>query len=202
MQDALFMFPGVLLDLLDKCGVATDTRVMGHDHFGCKAKASTSVALEKLQTLYVVRTFHLWKEADILPWLESNVTAVMDRIDAGDEYAKFCESKRTTRYQGQPPRNILRHIVLSDLKEVTIVQNAHAAQTHVFSYDPYPPQDSIDIYTRAGTNRQGNGTARDSVNTNLFALFVSSLFSDLEQHVPIPGVQMPQEEDGPPQEFD
>ncbi|XP_015127170.1 transcription factor 25 [Diachasma alloeum] len=203
LQDALFMFPGVLLELLDKCGVSTDTRVLGHDYFGSRAQSSTSAALEKLQTLYVVRTFHLWKETDILPWLERNVTAVMNRIDAGDDYAKFCESKRSMRYQGQPPRNILRHIALSDLKEVPIVQNLNQSQTHVFSHDPYPPQDSIDIYTRPETRRQAGSAGRDSVNTNLFTLFVSSLFSDLERHVPNPGAHINQEgEREHPDEFD
>ncbi|XP_011315116.1 transcription factor 25 [Fopius arisanus] len=201
LQDALFMFPGVLLELLDKCGVSTDTRVLGHDYFGCRANSSTSPALEKLQTLYVVRTFRLWKEADILPWLESNVTAVMDRIDAGDDYAKFCETKRSVRYQGQPPRNILRHIVLSDLKEVSVVQNASQSQTHVFSHDPYPPMNSIDIYPRAGTRRQQSQD--DGLNTNLFALFVSSLFRDLERHVRNPEPHVNQEEErGHPEEFD
>lgn len=120
LDHALFMFPGVLTDLLDKCNVQTDTRLLGHDHFNSEAKATTSVALEKLQTLYVIRTWHLWKDANIISWLETAANTVMDKIDSGDEYGIFCKAKRSQRYQGQLPKNIRRHIILSDIKQVTI----------------------------------------------------------------------------------
>lgn len=178
LQNALIMFPGVLVNLLDKCGVATDTRLLGHDHFNSKAKATTSPALEKLQNLYVIRTNHLWKEAasiSMLPWIENAANIVMNRYDNGDEYIKFCEIKRTKRYQGQPPRNILRHIILSDIKEVTITHPGMPTEGPIFSYDPLPPADSIDIYVRSGTVHRPAPS-----NSNLFSLFVSSLFMDLE----------------------
>ncbi|KAK0180617.1 hypothetical protein PV327_002980 [Microctonus hyperodae] len=176
LQNALIMFPGVLLNLLDKCGVETDTKVLGHDHFGLRAKNTTSVALEKLQDLYVFRSYHLWKEStnmSILPWLESAVHTVMDRIDAGDEFTKFCELKRIKRYQGKPPRNVLRHIILSDMKEVTINHPGIHNEGVIFSYDPLPPTDSVDIYSKREIVHRST-----QQNTNLFSLFVSSLFTD------------------------
>lgn len=95
-------------------------KVMHHAFFNSQAQASTPPALEKLQNLYVVRSFHLWKEADILPWLEECVHAVLNRIESKDDYVKYCEVKRRQRYRGRLPRNILRHIVLMDMKEVTV----------------------------------------------------------------------------------
>lgn len=93
---------------------------MRHDFFNSQAQASTSPALEKLQNLYVARSFHLWKEADILPWLETNVHSVLNRVELKDDYVKYCRVKRSKRYQGKLPKNILRHIILADMKEVIV----------------------------------------------------------------------------------
>ena len=123
LEKALFMFPGVLLPLLHKCGVSPDTRVMGHDYFNRKVKSSTPDALEKIQDLYVARSYHLWQEPSVMAWLESATHRVLDRDDAGDEYSEFCRNKRLKRYQGHPPRNILRHIFLSDFKDVSLGPN-------------------------------------------------------------------------------
>ncbi|KAF7988381.1 hypothetical protein HCN44_000954 [Aphidius gifuensis] len=205
LQNALFMFPGVLTDLLDKCGVSTDTRLLGHDYFNSKAKSTTTPALEKIESLYVIRTFHLWKENNVLPWIEKNVHIVMDKIDNGDKYADFCCEKRMQRYQGQLPKNILRHIVLSDIKEITILQPGMQQNSTFFSYDPLPPSDSINIYqnlqTTATTTAAG---AEPSSHSGLLQLFVSSLFSDLDGQLNINGLNIrhAEESDDAPDEFD
>lgn len=105
---------------------------MCHDFFNSNAQSSTSPALEKLQKLYVVRSFHLWKEADILPWLEECVHAVLNRVESKDDYIKYCQVKRSKRYRGKLPRNILRHIILSDLQEVIVnVQEVISRTPHI-----------------------------------------------------------------------
>lgn len=187
LQNALFMFPGVLINLLDKCGVSTDTRLLGHDYFNSQAKATTSPALEKLQDLYVIRTFHLWKEADILPWLERNVHDVMDRIDGGDKYTKFCIDKRKKRYQGLPV-NILRHIILSDIKEITISHPGMQNEGTFFSYDPLPPADSINIYpkTLRGTTPQ----QQPPINRNFWEDLFAPIFSDLGGQINFNGLNI------------
>jgi hypothetical protein len=38
LQNALIMFPGVLTRLLEKCGVQTDAKVLGHHYFGPKSQ--------------------------------------------------------------------------------------------------------------------------------------------------------------------
>lgn len=62
----------------------------------------------------------MWKETDLLPWLCENVHIVLNRVDSKDDYVKYCEIKRSKRYQGKLPRNILRHIILSDIKDITV----------------------------------------------------------------------------------
>lgn len=78
-----------------------------------------SPALNTLVKLYVDRTYHVWKECDILPWLEKNVHRVLERVDTKETFIKDCEVKRAVRYQGIP-RNILRHLILCDLKDVPL----------------------------------------------------------------------------------
>ncbi|KZC04708.1 Transcription factor 25 [Dufourea novaeangliae] len=174
LQKALIMFPGVLMLLLDKCSIQTDEEVRNHEFFNSKVNGSTTPALEKLQNLYAARSFRLWKEADLLPWLRENVYTVLHRVDAEDDYVKYCETKRSKRYQGKLPKNILRHIILSDIKDVTV--NVQEVQTDgsVLSHDPLPPMDSIDIYKRPAPN---TGSTRTS--SNLLFLFFTSLVPNI-----------------------
>lgn len=174
LQNALIMFPGVLIPLLDKCGIQADAKATTHEFFNLKAKASTSPALEKLQALYIARSYHLWKEADILPWLQESVHAVVSRVDSKDDYVKFCQVKRSKRYQGKLPKNILRHIILSDLKDVTVNGQEVQDTGLILSIDPLPPVDSIDIYKKPTEARR---TTHSS--SNLLSLFFSSLFTDV-----------------------
>lgn len=178
LQNALIMFPGVLMSLLEKCGIQSDEMVQSHDYFNTKAIISTSSALEKLQNLYVIRNFLLWKEANLLPWLRENVHTVLNRVDSEDDYVKYCEIKRSKRYQGKLPKNILRHIILSDIKDITVSVQEVQNDGSVLSYDPLPPVDSIDIYKRPTTL-----TSTSRASSNLLSLFFSSLFTDISGDV-------------------
>lgn len=88
---------------------------------GCFCRDSP--ALTQLILLYVNRGYHVWKENDLLGWLERNVHVVLDRVDAGDPVVQDYEAKRAKRYQGQMPLSIARHIILSDIKGVSPLTN-------------------------------------------------------------------------------
>ena len=75
-------------------------------------------ALDNLVGLYIGRSFHTWKDPDLLPWLERNAHSCMAQIDADASVTSSYQEKRKVRYQGTP-RNIYRHIILSDIKDVT-----------------------------------------------------------------------------------
>ncbi|XP_017885191.1 transcription factor 25 [Ceratina calcarata] len=171
LQNALIMFPGVLLPLMEKCGIQCDEKVQTHEFFNIKAVFTTAPALEKLQNLYIARTNCLWKHADLLPWIRENAHIVLNRVDVKDYCVKYYEIKRGTRYQGKLPKSILRHIILSDMKDVTINVQEIQNDGSIFSHDPLPPADSIDIYERPTVNID---TARTG---NLFTVFLSSIFS-------------------------
>lgn len=188
LQYALLMFPAVLRMLLDELSIQPDPRVLGHAYFGSATYDKATVALQQLTSMYVCRSKLVWRDAEILPWLERNVTAVLDRVDAKDDIVAEYTAKRNQRYMN-PPRAILRHIVLSDFKEkVPLAQFIKKETEPVLMYDPLPPLDSINIYTRPAISP----TTRTMINASPFSMFFQSLlpsFSLQQQQQQAGGVQ-------------
>ncbi|NXX35365.1 TCF25 factor, partial [Nicator chloris] len=147
IQLALIMFPSVLMPLLDHCSVQPDTRVASHSFFGLNAQISQSPALNQLTSLYVGRTHALWKDPAVMAWLEPHVHEVLRMVEAQDALVQEAEHKRKIRYQSAP-RNIYRHIILSEMKEATAALPLEVTSQPVMGFDPLPPLDSIVSYTR------------------------------------------------------
>lgn len=78
---------------------------------------SESQSLYQLVQLYAIQSYHVWKEPELLPWLQRNAHSVLDRVTANDPAIAAAERKRSIRYVGTPPRNILRYIFLCDRKD-------------------------------------------------------------------------------------
>lgn len=85
--------------------------------------------------LYVNRSYHVWKESDLLPWLERNVHLLLDKIDANKINIKDYEAKRVKRYQGPLPRSICRHILLSDIKGVAPIAEVRDKYANTLVYN-------------------------------------------------------------------
>uniref|UniRef100_A0A8C4WFH9 Transcription factor 25 n=1 Tax=Gopherus evgoodei TaxID=1825980 RepID=A0A8C4WFH9_9SAUR len=143
LQHALIMFPSVLMPLLDHCSVQPDSRVTSHSFFGLQAQISQPPALNQLVSLYVGRTHSLWKDPAIMAWLETNVHEVLRRVDTSEPVVE----ERKVRYQSAP-RNISRHVILSELKEATAALPLEVTSQPLMGFDPLPPLDSITSYTR------------------------------------------------------
>lgn len=141
------MFPGVLFPLLDKCSVAPDSAVQRHAFFTSTARASQSVELQQLIELYVGRSSSCWKESGVMLWLENNVGKVLERVDVNDPLVLECTAKRTSTYRGTP-RNIHRHIIISEIKEAMSRLPPEVRFSPILSYDPLPPLDAISSYKR------------------------------------------------------
>jgi len=105
--------------------------------------------------------------------LEECVHTVLNRIESKDDYVKYCQVKRSKRYQGKLPRNILRHIMLSDLQDVIVNVQEIQGEDAMLSHDPLPPIDSIDIYKRPTANERPVESG-----SNFFSLFFSSFFTN------------------------
>ncbi|XP_007549940.1 ribosome quality control complex subunit TCF25 [Poecilia formosa] len=168
LQNALIMFPGVLMPLLDLCTVQPDSTVSSHSFFGPKSQIGQPPALAELTALYVGRTYSLWKEAAVMLWLEESVKEVLRRVDAKDALVEDCQNKRKQRYQSAP-RNIHRHVLLSEIKEATSTLPLEVTTQPVMGFDPLPPLDSVISYTRP--ERQHVGASNEST----LSLFFRSL---------------------------
>lgn len=157
IQQALIMFPGVLIPLLDACGVQPDSAVASHQFFGAVAQISQPAALSQLTSLYIGRCHSLWKEPSVMSWLELNVQEVLRMVNSNDPVVKECELRRKTRYQSAP-RNIHRHVILSEIKGANSALPLDVTSQPVLSFDPLPPLDSVVSYTRPErTHRPSNG---------------------------------------------
>ncbi|XP_068616879.1 ribosome quality control complex subunit TCF25 [Brachionichthys hirsutus] len=145
LQNALIMFPGVLMPLLDLCTVQPDASVTTHDFFGPRSQTGQPPALAELTALYAGRTFTLWKEAAVMLWLEESVKEVLHRVDAKDLLVEDCQNKRKQRYQSAP-RNIHRHVLLSEIKEAISSLPFEVTSQPLMGFDPLPPLDSVVSY--------------------------------------------------------
>nr|XP_020029192.1 transcription factor 25 isoform X2 [Castor canadensis] len=147
IQQALTMFPGVLMPLLEYCSVRPDTTVANHRFFGPDAEISQPPALSQLVSLYLGRSHFLWKEPATMSWLEENVREVLQAVDAGDPTVEACENRRKVLYQ-RAPRNIHRHVILSEIKEAVAALPPDVTTQSVMGFDPLPPLDTIYSYVR------------------------------------------------------
>ncbi|XP_071764080.2 ribosome quality control complex subunit TCF25 [Centroberyx gerrardi] len=168
LQNALIMFPGVLMPLLDLCTVQPDAAVASHAFFGPKSQMGQSPALAELIGLYVGRTHVLWREGGVMLWLEECVKQVLHRVDTNDPLVEDSQNKRKQRYQSAP-RNIHRHVLLSEIKEATSTLPLEVTTQPVMGFDPLPPLDSVTSYTRPERQRIG------ATNESTLSLFFRSL---------------------------
>lgn len=97
LQYALLMFPSVLRLLFDELSIQPDPRVASHKYFSPTSYTSQPMGLQQLTSLYVCRSKTLWKDAEVLPWLEKNVKIVLDRVDAKDEVINEYATNRAQR---------------------------------------------------------------------------------------------------------
>ncbi|KAL1007323.1 hypothetical protein UPYG_G00084980 [Umbra pygmaea] len=183
LQNALIMFPGVLMPLLDLCTVQPDAAVASHAFFGPKSQLGQSPALAELVSLYVGRSHALWREGGVLLWLEGCVREVLQRVDAKDPLVEDCQNKRKQRYQNAP-RNIHRHVILSEIKGASSSLPLEVTTQTVLGFDPLPPLDSVASYTRP--ERQSVGASNEST--------LSLLFRSLLPNFNLQGEPMPQDD--------
>ncbi|RDD42388.1 Transcription factor 25 [Trichoplax sp. H2] len=167
LQQALMMFPMVLIPLLDKCSVKFSPDVVENPFF--KSSYSESDGLRILVNLYIERCHSLWKIPEVIDWLANNCQAVLKRINSNDSGSKELSEKRAHRYRGIP-RNICRHVILSDIKNVSVSLPTDIAQTSWTIFDPVPPADNVTSYTRPARTR-----SVDNENESLISLFMRSL---------------------------
>ncbi|XP_054712042.1 transcription factor 25-like [Uloborus diversus] len=145
LQNALIMFPGFLLPILNKCNVEPDKVVSTHPFF---QRIRDSPPLTSLLNLYAARTHSIWRSREIMLWLERQVNIVLERHSREEAFFSECEKKRKIRYPSTP-RNVLRHVILSDVRDANFVMPQDISSSPIFAFDPLPPPDSITPYRRS-----------------------------------------------------
>eukprot|EP00118_Oscarella_pearsei_P009265 m.52463 g.52463 ORF g.52463 m.52463 type:complete len:613 (+) comp34210_c0_seq2:12-1850(+) len=173
LQKALIMFPSVLKLLLDKCGLVLNASVMNHPYYSIDSR--DTAGLHHLISLFVARNYLLWKVPEVLAWLEANARVACEQVDANVPLVEECRKQRSLRYKGTP-RNVYRHIVISDLSDATVSLPPEISQSPVMMFDPLPPLDSLASYSRPESNRRRQIPAM----RNPLSLFVSSLMPSFD----------------------
>lgn len=89
LQDALLLFPTVLRNILDKCSVEADREVINCGYFN--KNQNQPQALVHLIALYVERSHLLWKDKDLMLWLEINVKKTIELIRSDRRIIDYTE---------------------------------------------------------------------------------------------------------------
>lgn len=180
LQDALISFPGFLTRLMKHCTIGGVANLNKSTLFG-KEVANEPESLGRLLDLYVARAHQLWTTPETLSWLEHNVELVLNLVEPTIHLASSCQStdprlneyskRRRTLYPSLP-LNILRHLVLADFPEAPpLLPNGHP-YAHIYTFDPFPPPDSINICSR---NEQRGSVRSFQSNRSLLSVFIDSL---------------------------
>ena len=92
LQQALIMFPETLFNLTEKCGIEPDNQVKKCQFFNCDPQ-KTQQPIHQLILLYVGRSHMLWKDKDVMFWLENNVKTVISRVQNNDPLVNSCKER-------------------------------------------------------------------------------------------------------------
>ncbi|XP_049822978.1 transcription factor 25-like [Aethina tumida] len=141
LQKAIITFPGVLVLLLEFSYAKIDM-VSKHPFFVDRRNWQPD-SLNTIINLFARRNYHIWKNRTVLNWMESNVVVILPLTEKLSFKMLMEENSLLASYRIPLPRNILRHIYLSEIEEVTV---AIDTTTSFMSFDPLPPDDSINLY--------------------------------------------------------
>lgn len=181
---AITKFPSFVGRLLEACKVEPDQEFKKCRYFSRPDERNLPEPLDLLIRLYVSRTYMLYKDRDVIAWIEGNVSAIVKQV-ANNEIDKSIQVRVNSYFVGASPRNLLRHIILSDLPKELISLPASATSSPILDYDPFPPPSPIVSYTRpAIMSRHGrisfNGASpidseSSSSNSSTLRLFLRSM---------------------------
>ncbi|KND03931.1 uncharacterized protein SPPG_08930 [Spizellomyces punctatus DAOM BR117] len=138
LQKAIAWFPSVVAGLYEKTATS-DSRVSGDAYF---LSNDTPDSLQLLIDLYVERNHSLWKVPEVLAWLRQNVAATIDKLNRNDQEIEEGRRVRAEQYHDGVPRNLSRHIFISDFPSISAALPPEAVASGVQAYDPLPPENA------------------------------------------------------------
>ena len=171
LEDALISFPSVLPELLNLCNIDADSKTERNRYFGMSADVNQLPIVTQMCKLYAHRIYHIWKQPEVMKWLERCTKLAIERVNSKDLMAEKSKNDRKTLYKGTP-RNVYRHFILSDVKEVPANLPNELQSLPLYSYDPLPPLDTELGYERPPSP---HGRSRYPAGRNLLSTFLEAL---------------------------
>lgn len=176
LQMALIRYPNFIITLLDACSAEPDNELLKSQYFNYSVYTNkyktVPESVDLLVNIYVQRNLCFWKSKDVLAWLEKNISILIRKFDDKDIIDEGQNVEYWKSFNGPAPRNLLRHVVLSELK---VKVPTSASSSSVLDIDPYPPE-SIISYRRDNSVNNGNPSIESSSSPFGFsALFLRSM---------------------------
>ncbi|KAI9005909.1 transcriptional repressor TCF25-domain-containing protein [Gaertneriomyces semiglobifer] len=139
LRGAIQCFPSAVLGLYEKVAVS-DSRVSSSPFF---QNLDTPSTIQLLVDLYVERTHSLWKLPETLQWLRDNVVVVLSQIGTKG-WSETLQNQRGLKnaFATELPRNVSRHIFLSEFQSVSANLPPEALAAGVEAHNPLPPENA------------------------------------------------------------
>jgi len=176
LQNAVLRFPTVLLEIYRRSGMRIPDRLVSHPYFQKRPEPNI---LNTLIDLYVERNHFIWKEHDVIQWLEACIPTILNTIKGGShpEISHTVKIKEQFFTAERLPRNVYRHIVIADIQSL----NGHIPfelRSRIHLHDPLPPPGVLTTYTEFERGLQAHRTLQSSAiasDSNPMAAFLRSL---------------------------
>lgn len=177
LEKALLLFPNFIITLLEACSAEPDSELKKCNYFDYSVYGKNyklvPETIDVLVNLYVKRNFVLWKPKHVLTWLEQNVAKMVSKFAQGELIDEGLHTNHWANFNKPVAKNLLRHIVLSDLG---MKIPTSAASYSYLDIDPFPPTDPIISYkTDNGGRGQGQTSSSASLSGGISGLFLRSM---------------------------
>lgn len=161
--------------------------------------ATSEGCVRLLETLYVERTHTLWKAPAVLEWLQRNANTIVVQLhlssqsekagtqkDTGGSstsslhaMAEEATKRRQTHYHGLP-RNMLRHVVISEFDSILSLVPPTSDLHGVRAHDPIPP---LGVRTVYDDLLEADRLAANAHNLGTVEMFLRSIIPGFETAV-------------------
>jgi len=182
LQEAILKFPMIAQMICSKCSYNIESNLLYVNNNDILK--SHSKCLTQLCTLYIERALDMWKDPEVIPWLQRNIEYVNNNFSKHPSYNKAKKMRKEVFLS--PPLNVMRHIFISDIAPVSAMLPVSAFENSQDPHDPMPPPGSKSEYYPEFQNRNENG--------NMILAFLNSLMPsynpDTNPDAAIPGIEM------------
>lgn len=160
LQLGLLRYPNFMVHLLDAWSAEPEGSLKKCDYFnytifGNRYK-TVPECVDLLVCLYVHRTCPLWKAKHVMEWLEKNVEIMVDKFASKELLDEGINLEYWSSFQGPVPRNLLRHVILSELP---VKLPASVSGVTTLDVDPFPPESILSYNLKTNPISQASSSS-------------------------------------------